>query len=290
VRGSGAKNGLRSKLKILVVGAGSPNADMVAEVLRSASVETEWTAKVKYPSLRRIIQVDVVYGIYLQTCSRYILLAKLLGRKTILHFVGSDAYRFAREKGWHKQIYWRTVLWASDLIFYVSPHLRELVRRPGIVLPFPIAMESFKAAALRGVTPDRDILYFCPGGEKNERLYRLDWILEYARAHPDEKITIIGNQTYPANYPPNLPNVSVIPYVPQSEMPDLYVRHKKLVRMTTEDGLPRMMHEALLCGLKVIYNGEEITQIPPERDPSKFAEKVIEGIQTLDGQGFRDFS
>ena len=272
---------MHRRLKILLVGAGSPNADMVAEVLQSAGVDAEWTANVRYPSFRRISNVDAVYGIYLQTCSRYILAAKLLGKKTILHFVGSDAYRFAREKSLHKQLYWRLVLWASDLILYVSPHLQDMVRRPGVILPFPIEMDSFKDAARRGVTPDRDLLYFCPGGENNERLYRLDWVLEYARTHPDEKITIIGNETHPATCSTSLSNVSIIPYVPLSEMPDLYVRHRKLVRMTTEDGLPRMMHEALLCGLKVTYNGEEITQIPPEREPTKFAEKIIGAVQTL---------
>ena len=275
--------GMRVKrgLRVLVIGVGSPNADMVAEALKSNGVDAEWTDHVKLPDLRRIRSADLIYGIYLQTCSRSILAAKLLGKKTILHFVGSDAYGFARETAWRKQIYWRAVLWASDLILYVSPHLRELVHRPGIILPFPIELENFKAAALRGVRPDRDVLYFCPGGETNERLYRLDWILQYARAHPDEKITLIGSQTRPANYSGSLPNVSVIPCVPLSEMPDLYVRHKKLIRMTTEDGLPRMIHEALLCGLKVIYNGEEITQIPAERDPTKFAQKFIQAIQTL---------
>jgi hypothetical protein len=41
--------------------------------------------------------------------------------------------------------------------------------------------------------------------------------------------------------------------------------------MTTEDGLARMVHEALLCGLKVIYNGKEMTEVPPEIEPSRFA-------------------
>jgi len=32
-----------------------------------------------------------------------------------------------------------------------------------------------------------------------------------------------------------------------------------------------MVHEALLCGLKVIYNGKEINEVPPEREPRQFA-------------------
>ena len=167
--------------KVLAVGAGSPNADMVAEVLRSNGIEAEWTDRVKLPSFSKIRNCDAVYGIYLQTCSRYILAAKLLGRKTIIHFVGSDAYWVKRELSSWRQNYWRFVLRHCDLLFYVSPHLEEMIGRKGIVLPFPIATEAFKQGRLLQVTPDRDVLYYCPSGETNERIYRLSWILEYAR-------------------------------------------------------------------------------------------------------------
>jgi hypothetical protein len=48
--------------------------------------------------------------------------------------------------------------------------------------------------------------------------------------------------------------------------------------MTTEDGLPRMLSEALLCGLAVTFNGKEITDIPKERDPKEFAKSVFNAL------------
>ncbi len=270
------------KPRVLLVGAGSPNADMVAEVLRSNGVDAQWTDRVKLPSLKLIWNSDIVYGIYLQTCSRYLLAAKLFGKKTILHFVGSDAYRFAREKTIHKQAYWRLVLWLTDMIFYVSPHLMELTHQRGVILPFPIATGSFKEPALRGIEPERDVLYYCPGGPTNEAIYRLSWILEYAQNHPNESVTIIGSEAHPATYHVNQSNVSMIPFVEPSQMPVLYRKHRKLIRMTTEDGLPRMIHEALLCGMKVIYNGEEVIEVPPEREPTKFTERFVQAIGTID--------
>jgi len=267
--------------KVLVVGAGSPNADMVAEVLRSAGLKTDWTDQVKRPSVRRIMRVDVVYGIYLQTCSRYILVAHMLGRRTIIHFVGSDAYWMARERSRWRRRYWRLVLNRCDLIFYVSPHLEPMVGRRGVILPFPISTGAFRDARLTKFKPDRDILYYCPSGDANERIYRLAWILDYARDHPTEKITIIGNSSHPANYQPNMPNVEVIPYVERAQMPALYKRHKTLIRMTTEDGLARMVHEALLCGLKVIYNGKEINEVPPEREPKQFAASFKQSVSGI---------
>ena len=272
---------MQSKYKILVVGAGSPNADMVAEVLRSNGVDADWTDQVRRPSLRRIFRSDLIYGIYLQTCSRYILAAKLFGKKTIVHFVGSDAYWVNRERSYWRRRYWSLVLNHTDLIFYVSRHLEELVGRKGIVLPFPISTGAFREARRTETMPDRDILYYCPSGEVNERIYRLGWIVEYARDHPEEKITIIGNSSHPANYALNLPNVEVIPFVERSQTPALYRRHKTLIRMTTEDGLARMVHEAILSGLKVIYNGKEVTEVPPEREPSEFSNTFKQAVASI---------
>lgn len=257
--------------KILVVGAGSPNADIVAEVLRSNGIDAEWTDRIKVPSLKRILSVDVVYGIYLQTCSRYILAAHILGRKTIVHFVGSDAYWLKREPSKWRQRYWRYILKRCDLLFYVSPHLEEMVGRKGMILPFPIATDTFKRGKVLPTIPDRDVLYYCPSGEANEKIYRLSWVVEYARTHPEEKITVIGNIAHPANHKIPLANVEVIPFVERSQMPNIYKRHRMLIRMTTEDGLPRMVDEALLSGLKVVYNGKEMKNVPNEREPTQFA-------------------
>jgi len=264
--------------RILVIGAGSPNADMVAETLAADGYQAEWTDKIRFPNPFFLRRFDLVYGIYLQTCSRYIVAAKLLGKKTIIHFVGSDAYWLARERSLLRRGYWKMVLSLTDLIFYVSPHLEAFVHRQGHVLPFPIASHEMQSQEIRKIQPDRDILYYCPGGQRNSAIYRLEWIVEYARQHPDEKITIIGNITHPADYEVNLPNVEVIPFVERAKMPALYRRHRKLIRMTTEDGLPRMPSEALLCGLEVIFNGKEVKTIPRERDPKEFAKSFFNAL------------
>jgi len=256
--------------RILVVGAGSPNADMVAEVLNANGLQAEWTDKVRYPNPFLLRRFDIVYGIYLQTCSRHIIVSKLLGKKTIVHFVGSDAYWLARERSKIRRAYWKIVLHLTDLVFYVSPHLEALVPVKGFALPFPISSRAFSSPDLRNIQPDRDVLYYCPSGERNVEIYRLAWIIDYARSHPEEKITIVGNSTHPANYDLKLPNVDVIPFMKSAEMPALYRHHRRLIRMTTEDGLPRMLHEALLCGLQVVFNGEAVETIPRERDPSEF--------------------
>jgi len=276
-------NRLTAKLfpSVLVVGAGSPNADWVTRVLSENGIRTDWTDRIKWPNPRLIRRFDVVYGIYLQSCSRYIVVAKLLGRKTVLHFVGSDAYWFGSERSLLRRTYWRIVLRLTDVVLYVSPHLESFTGRAGIVVAFPIAVEEFSKIGEEKKSPERDVLYYCPSGSANERIYRLDWIIDYAQKHPDEKITVLGNSAHPATHEISLPNVEVIPYVDYAQMPTLYKRHKRLIRMTIEDGLPRMIHEALLAGLQVTYNEKEIAEIPEERRPAVFASTIDAILEKL---------
>jgi hypothetical protein len=42
-----------------------------------------------------------------------------------------------------------------------------------------------------------------------------------------------------------------------------------------------MVHEALLSGLQVIYNGQEVKEVPPEREPSQFASTVKSILENL---------
>jgi hypothetical protein len=265
--------------RILVVGTGT-NPNTVAKALISKGESADWTDKVSVPSIFLLRRFEVVYGIYLQTCSRYILAAKFLGKKTIIHFVGSDAYWYTREKSRLRRAYWRIVLRFCDAVVYVSPHLRNLVGKSGVVIPLPIATFNFKDERPL-VSADRDILYYCPSGPANEKIYRLDWIIDYARSHPEEQITIVGSPSHPARYSIALKNVEIVPYVESSQMPSLYRKHKKLIRMTTEDGLPVMVHEALLCGLQVIFNGQEVREIPKEREPAEFAAAVLKVLDSL---------
>ena len=267
--------------RILVVGAGTPNADFVAEVLGENGFEADWTDQLKRPNPLKIRRYDIIYGIYLQSCSRNILIGKLLGKKTLVHFVGSDAYWYERDRSLHRRVYWKVVLWLTDLVLYVSPHLQDLVGWAGVVLPFPIEADRFRTVAGSNIQAERDVLYYCPSGNLNEKIYRLSWIIDYATKHPNQTVTILGNKLHPANYDVSLPNVQVIPFVPQSEVPLLYRKHRRLIRMSTEDGLPRMVHEALLAGLEVIYNGEVISNVPPERDPKRFAESFKNALRSI---------
>jgi hypothetical protein len=253
-----------------MVGSRGSNNEVVVDALRGKGFQIDYDEDVSSPKLSKLVTADVVYGAYLQTCSRYIAAAQVLGKKNIIHFVGSDAYRYAREKGLRK-LYWKTIVRGCDLVFYVSQHLVSFVGKQGVILPFPIQVSLFQN--VRHASRERDMLYYCPSGIENARIYRLDWILGYAKEHPEQKITIIGNRSHPADYKVDMPNVEVIPFVPYEQITEVYSRHRQLIRMTTEDGRPRMVDEAFLSGLQVVFNGRRVNEVPPERDPAVFANR-----------------
>jgi len=172
--------------------------------------------------------------------TRHIPFIKLLHKKSLVHIIGSDALRYVTTRS-PKRYLWKLALKTYDEILYVTKELQQLLNlNKGKVIPIPIDTKIFKKIKYKG--KKRDILYYCP----KPKIYRLDWIIEYAKEHPRETITILG---YP--YLINLPNIKVIPYWPYEKMPILYSMHQRLIRMTTHDGYPKMPYEA-------------ITQVPPE--------------------------
>ncbi|MEM1547134.1 MAG: hypothetical protein QXP91_11855 [Candidatus Methanomethylicia archaeon] len=248
--------------KILLVGAG--NANILARQLRYYGVYAEAKFPPKFPALSLFRKFDIIYGVHLMSLTRHIPFIKLLRKKSLVHIIGSDAFRYSAERGLKSYI-WKLTLNMYDEVLYVSKEVQQLIGlREGRVLPIPIDTRIFRKLKIKG--EKRDILYYCP----NPKIYRLDWILQYAKEHPDKTITILG---YP--YLINLPNVKVIPYWEYEKMPILYNMHRCLIRMTTHDGYPKMPYEALLCGLEVIWNGKKITEVPEEMLMERTIPKLI---------------
>lgn len=258
-------------MRILIVFGKKRSSRRIADALTQKGFTVDITTDVDSPRYSVIKRFDVIFGIYLQECYKYVLKAKLLGKRTFIYFIGSDSYFYKTMNRRLRKLKCWLAIQLSEVI-YVSDRQRSDVGKRGEVIPFPLDERYFGVSA-KSHSPSRDILYYCPNGK--EELYHLSWILDYARLHKNKKVTIIGNNSNPARYTCNLPNVDVIPCVDQDEMQELYSHHKWLFRMTIRDGSPRMVDEALLMGLKVNFNGVILTKPNYERHPKIFAEKVM---------------
>ena len=256
-------------IRVLLVGAG--NAQVLAQQLGYYGVDARVITPPRFPNLRLMMVHDVIYGVHLMSLTRLMPFIRLFNRRSVVHIVGSDAFTYVRAKGRVRRAFWTETVRKCDEILYVSEELRRVMGvGRGRVIPIPVDTRMFRKRRYHG--RKRDILYYCPRPD----IYRLDWILNYARRHPNETITILGG-----SYRVRLPNVTVIPHVPYHEMPKLYWRHRRLIRMTTHDGRPKMPYEALLCGLEVIWNSRRITEVPDEMLMENTIPKLISVLEEL---------
>jgi hypothetical protein len=258
---------LFKKPKILLLG--SENAKILARQLRYYGVNVKSLSSPHLPTFY-FKNFDIIYGVYLCSLTRYFPLIKLLKKKTVIHIIGSDGVLYVAKRGFKKSV-WKFMLKNCDEIFYVTKELKQLIGlEKGLVIPIPIDTKLFRKIKYNG--EKRDILYYCP----NPEIYRLDWIIRYAKTHPNETITILG---YRSSI--NLPNVKVITHWPYEKMPILYSMHHRLIRMTTHDGYPKMPYEALLCGLEVVWNDKKISKVPEEMLMENTIPKIISILENL---------
>ncbi len=162
-----------------MIGARSSNSENIAGALRER-FDIQFVDSVRIPNPRRLRGIDVVYGVHLQTCSRYIAIAETLHKKTVIHFVGSDAYRYSQESG-PRKTFWKHVVNRCDLLFFVSSHLRHLVGKDGPTLAIPLHKDLFieanpipvKAAlAMMGMIEEVSRLPLVPMSDKNREKLR----------------------------------------------------------------------------------------------------------------------
>lgn len=256
-------------MKILLVG--TDNAKILAQQLQYYGINTNVLPPSKTPNPFLLMKYSVIYGVYLMSLTRTTPFIKLLGKKSLIHIIGSDAFRYAKTKESIKKVLWKLTLNTCAKILYVTEELKQIMKtEKGKIIPIPIDTRMFKEQKYHG--EKRGILYYCPDPET----YRLEWILDYAKEHPKETVSILG-------YPNQIrrPNVKVVYSMPYHKMPELYCMHRRLIRMTTHDGYPKMPYEALLCGLEVSWNNQRITKIPAEMLMENTIPKLISIIENL---------
>jgi len=90
------------------------------------------------------------------------------------------------------------------------------------------------------------------------KLKGIDMVLELAKRLPDSIFTLVG-----AKNPGTLnipPNVQLIPFVPNEELPQIYNTHKFYLQLSISEGFPNALCEAMACGCVPIVS--EVASMP----------------------------
>lgn len=192
-----------------------------------------------------IKDVDYVYRIYNQSKFNWrFLIARVFGKKTISHWIGTDVLEEQRNKN---KIGTRINRYVTFLNLACSPLIKRELKDMGIdALEIPI-VPTIKSEMVNNTFDNHAVLTYIPKGR--EKFYGMHYIDELAKRFPDINFHIVAND----NDSINLKNVFFHGMLNKVEMEELYNKTTLLFRFPEHDGLSMMLLEALAKGKQVIY-------------------------------------
>lgn len=120
-----------------------------------------------------------------------------------------------------------------------------------------------------------------------QKLKGIDLILEVAKLFPNYSFTIVGGK--PGIFNNLSANITLLPAVPNSELPLIFSRHQYYLQLSMAEGFPNALCEAMLC--ECIPIGSDVFSIPEiigetgyilkERN-SQALKKLIESLPASD--------
>lgn len=224
----------------------------------------------KLLTLPDLLWADVVYHVYGTDINRLALLrvAKLLRKKIILHWIGTDVLEAAeifRKEG--------RVLNAGypHVDLAVAEHLCQELNQIGIeakevpIIPVGLEFEVLPMPENHGV------LSYIP--ESRQDFYGIDLLRKMARRFPEVPFYVVANTG--AQDPADLPNVHYTGLLCWEELRRVYEKCSVLLRYPRHDGLPVMVLEALGMGRQVICRYPfPFTHTPAGDSPEEIAAEL----------------
>jgi len=194
---------------------------------------------------RRASVLIMVNYYYLDTfLVRQLAVAVSLGRPLVRWWVGTDVFN-ALERPLIAESA-RSSRWMFSRQIAVSPHLVDELETIGIQAQYiPSVCELDTVATVLNNVPG-SILVYLPG--KRREFYGSDLVEEAIKAYPDIEFVIVADEAHSLAAYPNVRSMGWV-----SDMEEIWDSVGGLLRMTSHDGMPRMVLEALRRGKHVIY-------------------------------------
>ena len=235
--------------RVLVVGSGffKPGFELLAgeEIqLSYLDKDREWKRLNLIQKIRLFASHDIVHFFWARVAISNLLLALLMRKSVIQHYIGSDVLLTLKSK---RKVMIQKLLarWGVNL-FAGSEQLSLELKDAGIdSITLPFVNRDIRNA-FTAYPKELTVLTYVPDGK--EEFYGLPAILACARKFPHIRFTILRNTRDFA-----LSNVCTIPFVPWEDMDKLYNEHNIYLRLTKHDSLSTAVVEALACARHVIW-------------------------------------
>lgn len=229
----------------------------------------------KLDNFSTLFGADLVYCVGGMDCDSYgaLRLAKALGKKIIIHWIGTDVLIAGK-----KYLDTGKVINSDVINLAVSEELCKELRNIGVnseyvpivppCIPYPPAPEMPKSHA---------VLAYLPKGR--EDFYGWQQIKFLAGRFPNIPFYIVANDGLEVKNIPS--NIKFKGFLPHSELEKLYSQISILLRLTEHDGLPVMMLEAQGMGRKVIhYNNFPFVMSPADKSDQALLELFSKLVST----------
>lgn len=236
-----------------------------------------------------------------------VLMAKLFGRKVVLHYHGGDAEWFLN--GWHRSM--RPILAKADVILVPSQFLVDVFGRFGIrteIVPNVVSQSEFPPLEERPVRP----VYVV--ARHLEPVYNVPCAIRAfakVRQHlPEAHMYVLGGGSLTDSIHALVKqlgldsSIDLLGYVPPKRVQEIYSQASVFVNSSNVDNVPIAILEAFSSGLPVVttnaggipYMVEDgrTGLLVPMNDPEALAARMIEVVQTpglarsLRENGFRE--
>jgi hypothetical protein len=190
--------------------------------------------------------IVVLYGAPSRFLRRQLALAALLRKPVIRWWVGSDVLNLL-----HDARIRRAALAFNRVVtvnIAVAPHLRDELATVGIpATVIPSLLDPSPASASPNSRPPNSLLVYLPSSRRD--FYGFDIVREAVTQNPDVAFIVVADDTHSlARYP----NVTSLGWV--DDMSAVWETVGGLLRVTSHDGLPRMVLDALRREKHVIYS------------------------------------
>lgn len=193
-----------------------------------------------------LLASNVAYGVMASAMPRFFGRARLLGCRTVNHWIGTDVAQSLEDPRLHEQL--RTHARSIDIHLCVAPWLQQELAELGIaahlvpIVPSDLAPDPLPLPARHGVLAYTN--------EGREAFYGIPGFVALAREFPAADFYLCGTSRVPGDAPENL---QVLGRLGRTQMRALYEKISVLYRRPEHDGLSKMVLEALSHGRQVLW-------------------------------------